>query len=63
MEQIKVVYRDIEITYNEDYECWRCLVDGVKYGKKQTLKECKKQVDIFYKKQVENIECIFIYIA
>lgn len=60
MENIKVTYRDIEISYNEDCERWSCKIDDGKWSEKQTLKECKKLIDLFYKKQVENIECIYV---
>ena len=62
MEEIKVVYREIEISYREESERWSCIIDNGQWSEKQTLKECKKLIDQFLKKQVENTECIYIYV-
>jgi hypothetical protein len=51
MDRIVVEYRGIAIDYREDEECWYCLLDE-KTNKKQTLKECKKKIDEWYKAQV-----------
>jgi hypothetical protein len=50
MENIKVEYMGFEISYREDREIWSCEVASAHY-EKQTLKECKKKIDDFLKKE------------
>jgi len=50
MENIKVEYMGFEISYSEEREVWSCEVTSAHY-EKQTLKECKKMIDDFLKKE------------
>lgn len=50
MANITTEYRGIKITYNEDKENWGADVAGDAW-EKQTLKECKKKIDDWFKKE------------
>jgi len=50
MENIKVEYMGFKISYSEEREVWSCEVASANY-EKQTLKECKKRIDDFLKKE------------
>ena len=55
---IDVIYKDIEISYNEENEVWDCDIAKAHF-QKQTLKECKKRIDDFLKNEFKRIK-IFI---
>ena len=50
MENIKVEYMGFKISYSEEREVWSCKVASA-ILEKQTLKECKKRIDDFLKKE------------
>ncbi len=52
---IDVIYKDIQINYNEEYEIWECDIANAHF-QKQTLKECKKRIDDFFKKEFKRIK-------
>jgi hypothetical protein len=53
VEEIKIDYRGFEINYNEEYERWKCEINPNKWFEKQTLKECKKSIDGFLKRETD----------
>jgi len=59
--EIKTEYRGIEITYNEFSNHWICELTRGTATNKESLAECKKKIDEWFKKQNVKTPVISIY--